>query len=388
VAPGLEMQSAMREAEQLSALIGDIYDAALDPTPWVDVLRKTRAFIGGWAIALSWKDAAAKRGGSQFDEGNQVPPYRQLYFDKYVKLDPCTTGQFFAEIGEPIATADLIPYEEFLQTRFYKEWVQPQGLVDGAIAVLDKSTTNFSFLALFRHQRDGRFDAEARRRMRLVAPHFRRAVLIGEVIDLAKAEAASLADTLDGISAAMVLVDATGRIVHANAAGHVMLDRADVVHADAGRLAVKDPQADQALADTFATAGDGDAAVGIKAIAVPLVARGGERYVAHVLPLTSGARRRAGTSYAAVAALFVHKAALDTPSPPEAIAKAYKLTPMELRVLLAVVEIGGVPEVAEALGIAETTVKTHLHQTYRKTGANRQADLVKLLAAFSNPLVK
>jgi predicted DNA binding protein len=61
-------------------------------------------------------------------------------------------------------------------------------------------------------------------------------------------------------------------------------------------------------------------------------------------------------------------------SPPEAFAKAYKLTPMELRVLLAAVEVGGVPEVAEALGIAETTV--------------RQADLVKPVAAFSNPLLK
>ena len=60
---------------------------------------------------------------------------------------------------------------------------------------------------------------------------------------------------------------------------------------------------------------------------------------------------------------------------------------MELRVLLAIVEVGGVPEVAEALGIAETTVKTHLHRTYQKTGINRQADLVKLVAAFSNPLV-
>ena len=39
-------------------------------------------------------------------------------------------------------------------------------------------------------------------------------------------------------------------------------------------------------------------------------------------------------------------------------------------------------------GIAETTVRTHLHRTYQKTGVNRQADLVKLVAAYSNPLVK
>jgi DNA-binding CsgD family transcriptional regulator len=166
-----------------------------------------------------------------------------------------------------------------------------------------------------------------------------------------------------------------------------MLKRASVLHAAGGRLVANDPQADETLAGTFATSGNGDAALGIKGVAVPLLARDGERYVAHVLPLTSGARRRAGASYAAVAAMFVHRAAVDTPSPPEAIVKAYKLTPMELRVLLAIVEVGGVPEVAETLGVAESTIKTHLQHVYQKTGTNRQADLVKLVAAFSNPLL-
>jgi DNA-binding CsgD family transcriptional regulator/PAS domain-containing protein len=377
----------MHDPERISTLIGDIYDAALDPTLWVSVLGKATAFVGGHAAALAWKDAVRKRGDSYYDDGNGISPlYRQLYFDKYIKLDPCTTGQFFAQIGEPVGTADLVPYEEFVQTRFYKEWVQPQRLADAALILLDKSPTCISFFALFRHERQGLLDDEARRRMRLIAPHFRRATVIGNVIDLKKAEAASLADAFDGISAAMFLVDATGRIVHVNAAGHTMLKEARVLRVEGTRLIANDTQADQVLADNFATAGNGDAAVGIKGVAVPLLARDGGRYIAHILPLTSGARRQAGARYAAVAAMFVQKAALDTASPPEALAKAYKLTPMELRVLLAVVEVGGVPEVAEALGIAETTVRTHLHQTYQKTGTNRQADLVKLVAD-SNPLL-
>ena len=91
----------MHESQRLSALIGDIYDAALDPALWVEVLRKTRAFIGGWSIALSWKDAVAKRGGSYFEEGNQEPHYQQLYFEKYIKLDPFTMTQFVVDIEEP-----------------------------------------------------------------------------------------------------------------------------------------------------------------------------------------------------------------------------------------------------------------------------------------------
>jgi DNA-binding CsgD family transcriptional regulator len=119
---------------------------------------------------------------------------------------------------------------------------------------------------------------------------------------------------------------------------------------------------------------------------VPLSTSNGDRWIAHVLPLTSGLRRRAGISYSAVAAVFVRKATLDLPSPLEALTEAYRLTPAELRVLMAIVEIGGVPDAAPVLGISETTVKTHLQHVFEKTSTNRQADLVKLVAGFMSPL--
>jgi DNA-binding CsgD family transcriptional regulator len=49
--------------------------------------------------------------------------------------------------------------------------------------------------------------------------------------------------------------------------------------------------------------------------------------------------------------------------------------------------VGGVPEVAEAMGISGSTVKTHLRRLFAKTGTDRQADLVKLVAAYANPLI-
>jgi len=258
--------------------------------------------------------------------------------------------------------------------------------VDSVNVVLDKSATTAVMFVVFRHARDGLVDDETRWRMRLIAPHVRRAALIGKVIDLKKAEAATLADTLDDLSAGLFLVDARGRIVHANASGHALIAEGSLLRAAGGKLTCSQTDAEHALHDVFLAAGNGDTAVGVKGIAIPLRARDGERYVAHVLPLTSGARRRAGASYAAVAAMFVHKAALDTPSAPEVIARTFKLTPSELRVLLGIVEVCGVPGTAEALGIAETTVKTHLRRLYAKTGTSRQAELVKLVAGFSIPL--
>jgi DNA-binding CsgD family transcriptional regulator len=81
------------------------------------------------------------------------------------------------------------------------------------------------------------------------------------------------------------------------------------------------------------------------------------------------------------------KRARDLPSLPEAIAREYGLSPAELRVLFGIVQVGGVPEVAGVLGNSEATVKTHLHRIFEKTGARRQADLVKLIAGHANPLL-
>jgi DNA-binding CsgD family transcriptional regulator len=50
------------------------------------------------------------------------------------------------------------------------------------------------------------------------------------------------------------------------------------------------------------------------------------------------------------------------------------------------VEEGGVREVSESLGVAETTIKTHLSRLFEKTGAGRQADLIKLVAGYASPL--
>jgi DNA-binding CsgD family transcriptional regulator len=377
----------MDDATQLSDLIGEIYDAALNPSLWRGVLAKSRTFIGGSAAGLGWKDAASRIGSCAYHDGMD-PRYVRLYFEKYVALDPATSSTMFVDVCEPFVNGDLVPLDEFHQTRIYKEWVKPQGFVDYVACLADKSATSYALFNVFRHERDGMADDEARRRMRLIAPHVRRAVLIGKVIDLHKVEAAQLADTLDGVAAGVVLVDAAGRIVHANAAGLNLIAQGRVMRALGGKLACDDAAAEETLYDLFINAEHGDAAIGRSGIAVSMCARDGERYVAHVLPLTSGARRKAGVAYSAVAAVFMRKAGLEAPHPVEAIANAFRLTPAEMRVLMMIVQLGGVPEVAPVLGISETTVKTHLQHVFDKTGMRRQADLVKLVAGYMNPLAK
>ena len=374
----------MNDSERLPALIGDIYDGAIDPAQRNHVLDKIASFTGGHSSGLLSKHSLSKSEVLYCYVGAD-PDSLQAYSESYPKLDPTADSPCFG-VEQVVSATDLVPYEEFRRGRFYREWACPHGWVDVASAVIEKSATSCTFLSVVRHEANGLVDDEMRRRMALVIPHVRRALLIGKTIHRKQTEAVCFSDVLDGLSAGMLLVDAHGWIVHANNAGNAILDAADFLRTVCGRLVASNPVINAALREILAAANAGDAALGSKGIALPLTAHDGERYVAHVLPLTSGARREAGLAYNAVAALFIRKAALEPFSPPEVISEMYKLTPTELRVLLAIVDIGGVPEVAAALGIAVTTVKTHLSRLFEKTGVGRQADLVKLVAGFSTPL--
>jgi hypothetical protein len=46
---------------------------------------------------------------------------------------------------------------------------------------------------------------------------------------------------------------------------------------------------------------------------------------------------------------------------------------------------GGVPDIAAALGISGSTVRTHLKRLFEKTSTHRQVDLVKLVASHASP---
>ena len=169
-------------------LVGAIYDTVLDRTIWPDVLKKLSLFVEGAASAVFW--ALTTR-----DESNQ---------------------------GRLISTTT--------------EWAQPQGLVDFVSITLEKTARKAAMFGVFRHARNGVVDEGARQRVQLLAPHIRRAVLISKVVDFKRDEAEMLARTLDGLRAAVILVDARGRIVHANAAAGALLSDGCVIQPANGAL--------------------------------------------------------------------------------------------------------------------------------------------------------
>jgi len=78
------------EAKELSDLIGDIYDAALDRALWPTVLEKTCGFVGGATSAIAAMDPIADAGQMYYSWGGK-PEDERIYLQKYVRLNPACT---------------------------------------------------------------------------------------------------------------------------------------------------------------------------------------------------------------------------------------------------------------------------------------------------------
>jgi len=65
----------------------------------------------------------------------------------------------------------------------------------------------------------------------------------------------------------------------------------------------------------------------------------------------------------------------------------YGLTPREVCVLMLLLQGAGPEEAAASMGVAVTTVRSHLNSLFAKTGTSRQAELVQKALASIPPVV-
>ncbi len=179
-------------------------------------------------------------------------------------------------------------------------------------------------------------------------------------------------------------MDSTLAIAHANATAEALLAARDAIDVGPGRvLHLAAPASQAALADAVTRLATGGTALGQRGIGIPAPRKNGAApLVAHVLPLHAG-ELRSGVSQRAVAAIFLADAAAPSPMPAQALALLYDLTPAEVRVFELIAH-GHVPgNIATQLGLAPSTVKTHLLRVFDKTGCRRQAELVRLAGSLA-----
>ena len=375
--PRAKQKPAYRAAEQISELIGAIYDCALDPARWEPVL---------WEICLEFSLAtsilAVNRlpgGAAMLQTSVGVPPDWLSRIPQYAEDVVAIWGG--AEriqqypIGEPIITSQAVGWAVVRENRYYREWAVPQGLQDSVAIILARDASMVGSIAFGRREPDEIGDAEVDG-LRLLAPHFRRAVTISNLFDMKSIEVATFDAVLDSFAFGIVLVDEHLGIVHANQAAQALLAARDPVRSEGGALIVGERAAHAALQRAVRDAAGDQARLGAKGIGLPVRSADGAPFVVHVLPIGRGEMRR-GLGQRASVALFVAPAVASRRTPADALALLYDLTPAELRVLELLAAGTTQAAIGQSLGIAPSTVKSHVLRLFRQDWPRRQVDLVK-----------
>ncbi len=373
------------DPQWLSDTIGAIYDCALDPSRWssvIGVIAERYSFASGLLGIAQIRDAIHEvRISYRMDDAWLHDTQR--YAADMVALQGGAVRIQTYPLDEPIVSSQLLPPEERRANRYYREMLEPRGMTDAVLIGLAREPRLVGYLALNRADDTGPIRQDEVQGLRLIAPHLRRAVTIGNLFDLKAVELATVHSVLNGLASAVILVEDDLRIVHANTAGETMLSVGTLLSAVQGRLSVRGRFGQDALRAAVTAAARNESTLGQRGIGIPATSDDGATAVLHVLPLTRG-EVRAGLSLRAVAAVFA--VADGAHAPVDGIAALYDLTPAEALIFASLAKGTSLEETAAALGIAKSTARTHLLRVFAKTGCSRQAELVALASRLSLPL--
>ena len=371
----------------LSSLIGSIYDRGVEPERWPETLKLIRNDLDFAGASLSVM---------ALPSGNVLLEIMSLSDFAAIERTPQDTHDLVEMRGgmdktrsfplnEPIVLLRLRNRSEWESHRLYREWCKQLGVHDVLAIGLERDPTMIGSLAFLRLESVGDTEDVEIGAAWLLIPHLRRAVAISKILDVKSVVAATFETALDTLAVAVVLTDADLRIVHANAAAQAMLASRGPIRTERGKLALRSSAVAAALRTAVRQAANSDVAIGKRGfIAAPSPNRA--PCVLHVRPLDHG-ELRPGFAPSAVAAIFVAPAVSPSPAPNDALAALFDLTLAEAHVFAQIAEGKTQAEIARALDIEIGTVKTHLLHIFAKTGTHRQADLVRLAASMTLPLV-
>ncbi len=374
----------LTDSAAFSDLVGAIYQCALTPENWSEVLSSIEAKIGAISSYLIIHDVSVRaREISFLIERNVDPQMGEDYREHYIGLNPLLPYLASTQTGEVFATRHLVTDPNYLKSEFYREWAQPQGWFDYAGVTLLRGRDSSAVIGFTRGSEGNAFDDEALGLLRLLAPHLTRVAEIGRLFLRERQATRDLASVLGVARFGVFVVDGALRLLYANPTAETLLERHDGIAYRNGVFSAG--TATQALHAAVRAAAKNDAASAGRTIRIE---RGNARppLILHVLPVAGDVREKVRPPPASEVIVL----AVDPESglgPAIAIfGDAYRLTTAERQVLTRLVAGDAPKEIADVLKIEVATVRTHLHRLFEKTGTRRQTELLTLLLQSTPPL--
>lgn len=354
-----------RESE-LSAVIGSIYDCAIDPTLWSTALERVSGYLDTGSAFITVNDFKQPDKTSFIAAHGIDYESAKDYKDHHANSNPFLHAGMIYDVDEVARVGDALDLAEFRESLVYRNWMVPRGWGDIIGGIVLKDAAMLGTMASMRSSTCAPFTNDDLKRIRMLTPHVRRTLTISRLIDQKAKERNRFATIVDALTTAVFLIDARRTIMHQNPSAELLMEN-EYVFSPGATLNAIDPASNRSL-QALLEGPDQDTR------SVILMTTLGMKLAASVLPLSEGALRDiSGGEYAAV---FVHEPSDTTPQSGEILGRLFKLTGAELRVLLSLVN-GATPDaIAERFGISVTTVRTHLNRLFDKTGTSRQTELV------------
>lgn len=352
-----------------SEFIDRIYEASVVPELWPGVLDDMAAMT-------------ESRGGLLFSARKVLhwtasDTVREVFLD-YVNdgwFQRCSRRVCLMAAEQPgfFTEQDFWTEEEIEVDPIYRDFFRPRGLGWSAGTGLRIPSGDSIVFSVERALARGPVEASHVERLNAFRPHLARSALISARLGLQRAEGATEALTALGLPA--LLLDESGKVVETN----VWADDLNLIIPTAGgRFGLEDRPTAERVLNALACLGT---PAGAKPVSLPLKdALGSAAGVLHLLPIKRTAQDVFGHAYAL--AVITPAGRPRAPSG-DLLATLFDLTASEARVASGLAA-GRTPEqIAADGGAALSTVRTQLRRVLEKTGCNRQAEVVALMAGLA-----
>jgi DNA-binding CsgD family transcriptional regulator len=356
----------------LSAVVDEIYEAAVVPESWRRVLDRMANISGSEGTVLF----ASSSERSHWLSSEAIDQRIRAWLDSpFIQNNP--RGQRLVPRREPrfLTDLDALTLEEMDADPYY-QFIRDLGLGWCVGTTVRSPAGDTLVFSCERQYRKGPVERSAVDMLDDLRPHLARAALLSARIGLERARATVHALETLGLPAAVV--SPSGRAIAANELLATCAPRLFVGAHD--RITFAAAAAHALFAEALASGGhDGTG----RSIPVPRD-NTGPNLVVHLLPL-----RGAGRDIFSGASSLLYVTPLTENKAPDVrfLEMLFDLTPAEARVAGLLVEGKSVADIAALQEVTENTVRMQLKAVFGKTGVHRQSQLVSLLGLpnFSPP---
>ena len=382
----------MHRSDPLFRLVNRIYEGAVEPAAWPGIVEDIRVFFRSPKGLLLTNFIGPEEGGLNVSSGISQRSL-DLWNARYIPHDMWTQGAmrkgFFYDGAVALGT-DVVPHEDFLQSKIYRELLVHEGVARLCACIVFASNSGGvlpTSLGVYRGLADPAYEPADRDLMRVLTPHLSRA--LGVMYRLRDAELKRVAslDALDRIAAGVLLLDRGGAVHHLNAEAQRIVERGDglaLTEAGPRLLSASDPAARRTLADAIRSAVTDDLLQAPHFSSTVSIPRAGERrpYVLQFAPLphTNAFSTRASPVAAIV---FVTDPDRATTLDAATLKAMFGITPAETRLAARLCAGETLAAAAAHCAVEKATARSQLAALYDKTQTHSQAQLVRLLLSLS-----